>query len=534
MSNPTFPNISDAEALALSNAVDPGTGIRHVQLNTDDQSSPPLFTRLKQLEHQIFDLLRRFGGAVISLGGLSVGVFACDYRIGAAEKNFAGAATQAVTASTTNYLYLDGDETLKISTSGWPSGDHLRLAKVITGGSDITSIVDCRLHNFLTGIVNDWASVNASADVNVNNHSLKNVLDLCYKDFTELTLSGDTITPTQALHTVDTEGDAAGDNLVTITADAAKIGRQLILRAANAARVVTVKSTGNIALLDGELVLDNLDKYIVLLQDSASTWAELGRNFNSPKQLQQDVDANDHSISGVKLLNLRSGSTLEIVNGAITPTHSTHYLDPEGSANSDDLATINGGVDGDILEITPYASTPITIKDVHGSGGDNIELAIYGQDLVLNAPGEWLRLRSTGGTWVETGRAKWKLSQLVGTGAVIPYSPTLVKAGTLTNGLVIADFDASFAFILRRARGRVGTAPSGGSCIIQVRKNGANIFAADANAINIATGTMTDTSDLISASFVVGDRVTIICTTANSAADAGVTLEAYMEATAQP
>ncbi len=467
----------------------------------------------------------------MDLGGLNVGVYACNYRIGGTEYVFVGVATQALSASATSYLYLDTDQTLKISTSAWPGGDHFRIAKVTTNGSGITALVDCRLHNFQVGIVNAWSTVNAAQDVNLAGYAITNLLDARFVDFTEPTLASDTITPTQALHRVDTESDAASDNLVTITADAAKIGRPLILRVENAARVVTVKSTGNIKLKDGDLVLDDVDKFIVLFQHNATQWVELGRNFNSPKTLQQDLDANDYAVSNVKRLSLKQGATLTIASDAITVTHSAHYLAGEGGV-PDELATINGGQDGAMLLIAPSAFVAITVHDTHGVSGDNIELAIYGQDVVLEGPADWLLLRYNGATWQELARSKWKLSQLVGTGEVIPWHPAFERIASLTNGMIVADLDVSHAFRLRRARGRVITAPSGGSCVVMVRKNGANVFAADANAINIADGANTDTSDLIDVSYAVGDRLTIVVTTASSAADVGVTLEGYMQPTA--
>jgi len=534
MSNPIYPDITAAEADALSGVVDAATGIRHLLKNANDATTPTHYTRVMQQLAQLMATLGRIGGMVIDLGGLNVGVFACEYRIGATEKSFAGTATQALTASAVNYLYLDADQTLKISTTAWPAGDHLRLAKATTSGSDITALIDARMHNYLIGIVNAWSSVQAGSDVDVNSFALKNVADLRFKDFTELTLAADTITPTQALHRLDTEADAASDNLVTITADAAKIGRLLFLRVENAARVVTVKSTGNIRIKDGDLVLDDVDKFIVLMQHNATQWVELSRNFNSPKTLQQDVDANERSIINVKKLNLKLGSVLQIASGAITPTHSTHKVLAE-SGVFDDLAEIVGGADGDLLLIERQSTSQITVIDSSEVGGVNIELAVSGRSLLLDEAGKWLLLRNNGGsTWQEIARAAWKLSHLVGTGEVIPWQQTFVRTGTLTDGLLVADLDLSFAMRLRRARGRVVTAPSGGSCVVQIKKNGASVFAADANAINIASAAFTDTSDLIDVSFAVGDRLTIQVATASSAADLGVSLEAYMEATAQP
>src|SRR3990172_9214340 len=281
MANPTFPAISDAAADALSDVVDGKTGIRHWKKGATKTDSPAVFTRYQQVHEQIFELVSRMGAGCIKLGGLNVGVFACEYRIGATDKSFAGVASQALTASATSYLYLDTDQTLKISTTAWPSGDHFRIAKVTTNATDVTAILDARLHNFLIGIVNAWYSVAATGDPDINGKALKNVGQLWFSASTELTIASDAITPTQVMHSVDTQADAAADDLVTITADAAKIGRLLILRCENAARVVTIKSTGNVKLKHGDLVLNDVEKFVLAMQITATTWIAEPMNFAS-------------------------------------------------------------------------------------------------------------------------------------------------------------------------------------------------------------------------------------------------------------
>lgn len=67
---------------------------------------------------------------------------------------------------------------------------------------------------------------------------------------TELTIASGAITVTQGLHTVDTEGDAATDNLDTINGLAA--GQIVVLRAANGARdVVLTNGVGNVYTPNG-------------------------------------------------------------------------------------------------------------------------------------------------------------------------------------------------------------------------------------------------------------------------------------------
>ncbi len=59
----------------------------------------------------------------------------------------AGITTRAMTASATNYLYLDLTiaGALTVSTSGFPPSAHVRLAVVVAGATTIASIADARV-----------------------------------------------------------------------------------------------------------------------------------------------------------------------------------------------------------------------------------------------------------------------------------------------------------------------------------------------------------------------------------------------------
>lgn len=88
----------------------------------------------------------------------------------------------------------------------------------------------------------------------------------------ELTIASGVITPTRASHTVDTEADAASDDLVTITATHWKAGDTLTLSAANDARTVVIKATGgNIVTPSAvDFELDNVAKTAILRYDGAN------------------------------------------------------------------------------------------------------------------------------------------------------------------------------------------------------------------------------------------------------------------------
>lgn len=105
---------------------------------------------------------------------------------------------------------------------------------------------------------------------------------------TELTIASGAIVPPDGagggVHTVDTEGNVASDDLETITITNTGEGRFLILRAENASRVVTLKhahgSAGQMLMYDSaDFVLDALDKWIMFHLESTDDWVEVMRGY---------------------------------------------------------------------------------------------------------------------------------------------------------------------------------------------------------------------------------------------------------------
>lgn len=94
----------------------------------------------------------------------------------------------------------------------------------------------------------------------------------------ELTIASGAVTATRSHHTIDTEGDAASDDLDTINGGTE--GALLILRAANSNRTVVVKDgTGNIQI-GGDKTLDNAQDRLTLIYDSSigvGAWVEITR-----------------------------------------------------------------------------------------------------------------------------------------------------------------------------------------------------------------------------------------------------------------
>lgn len=61
--------------------------------------------------------------------------------------SYGGVSSTAMTASSTNYLYLDltSSGALTVNTTGFPTTAHIPLATVVAGGTTITSIADSRV-----------------------------------------------------------------------------------------------------------------------------------------------------------------------------------------------------------------------------------------------------------------------------------------------------------------------------------------------------------------------------------------------------
>lgn len=90
----------------------------------------------------------------------------------------------------------------------------------------------------------------------------------------------------------------------------------------------------------------------------------------------------DMALAGLVLSNLDLGTATELTisGGAVTKTQSYHTIDTQGDAASDDLDTISGGADGELLLVRP-ASAARTVVLKHNTGnlfnpaGEDVSLA---------------------------------------------------------------------------------------------------------------------------------------------------------------
>ena len=96
-------------------------------------------------------------------------------------------------------------------------------------------------------------------------------------DRSELTIVAGEVTATGSFHEIDTQGDAASDDLDTI--NGGENGMTLTIVAANSARTVVAKdNTGNLRL-NGDFSLDHQNDTLTLIYNGTH-WLEISRSDN--------------------------------------------------------------------------------------------------------------------------------------------------------------------------------------------------------------------------------------------------------------
>jgi hypothetical protein len=99
-------------------------------------------------------------------------------------------------------------------------------------------------------------------------------------------------------------------------------------------------------------------------------------------------------------LSLGAAESRSIAAGVITAGKSYVSVDTEGGAATDDLETVNGGAEGDVLMLKA-AHDARTVVCKHGTGN----LKLSGADFSLDGVQDRLTLLHDGTNWVELARA---------------------------------------------------------------------------------------------------------------------------------
>jgi len=90
----------------------------------------------------------------------------------------------------------------------------------------------------------------------------------------------------------------------------------------------------------------------------------------------------------------------------------------------------------------------------------------------------------------------------------LAFAPSVFLAGTMSVKVWEIEWVAPVSFTLIDATGRVATAPTGSSLIVDIRDSGTSIYAGDADRINIPSGSKQDTSAVVNHAVDAGDVLT--------------------------
>lgn len=531
MPNPTIATLSDAEAAAAQGTTHAGTGIKLPAHGASRSTSPTGRVQCTTHDKQALDLLAWCvrGMAVLSPTALNIQVYPVDFFIGATKKSFAGSTGFACTASNTNYVYLDSTPALQKDTTGWPVGDHYKIAEVVCDGSQVVSITNMAQANQVIGAVNNWWTFAPTAGLAMNDRAIDDVLSIEFSNPTDLTIASGIITPTRSLHRVDTEGAAASDDLDNITSTAGDYGMPLLLCGVSAARVVTVRDgVGNIDLANGNYALDDADKFILFMNWNGR-WKEVARSHFTLTQLSANLDCNAKTLDNVGIIEFGAITNKTIASGVITVDRSTIEVLNEAAAAADDLDTINGGTAGMFLILrAKTAAQVVTVK--HNTG--NIKLA-NAKDYVMSDTSRLLTLYYDESNWNEVARHHGAADG-AGTGNTNAYPIETHVSGNLSVGVIKFQKIATVPFVFLSASARVGTAPATQNIIVDVRKNGVSMFSSQGDMINITPGSFGGASIVKSPpiAFAVNDILTIEVEQVGSGttgADMTVSIDAYTQ-----
>ncbi len=211
-------------------------------------------------------------------------------------------------------------------------------------------------------------------------YKIKKALALDFQPSAELTIATGAVTQTQSYHTVDTESDAASDDLDTITI--ATDMSVLLLTLENAARIVTLKhGTGNLNLPDdADIVMAENTVYFLLYNGSA--WNLVGSSASgggSSLPVADTTSIVEGSVDATKEMRIEvDGLTTATVRVATMP-------DKDITLGTDDDA-IHDNVAGEIAAITEKTSMAVDdefiIEDSEDSNNKkSLKRSTLGQDI---------------------------------------------------------------------------------------------------------------------------------------------------------
>lgn len=219
-----------------------------------------------------------------------------------------------------------------------------------------------------------------------------------------LTLAGDAVTPTRGLHTIDTEAAAASDDLKNIVTTNLPDGSVLLIRAANPARVVTVKhnagGAGQVALAQAVDVPLNATTKFLLLKRTGANWEEVGRHGFFATLAEMLAGASDVVFGSVKKVHALVGRALT-PGGRLTLTTLTPVLsaDVTGAASIFYTPYLHDAAplyDGTQWRVVQFGELTLTLNNPNHAAATNYDIFLFDDAGTLRI--------GTGPAWSNSGQ----------------------------------------------------------------------------------------------------------------------------------
>jgi hypothetical protein len=199
----------------------------------------------------------------------------------------------------------------------------------------------------------------------------------------EVTISSDTIDAVNHQYILLIPETGNADDLSTI--DSGRAGRMVALRTNDPAYTITLKDgVDNIDLCGSDIVLDCVEMVVVLLYDGdLDAWIRFGIDGTTDFLALTDTPAS-YAGQALKHLRVNAGQTavefvthtvpavvnfgtqelLTISGGAVTRTATTSFFRVAAESGiADNLATIKGGSEGDVIVIKSDTGDTITVNE---------------------------------------------------------------------------------------------------------------------------------------------------------------------------
>jgi hypothetical protein len=404
---PTRATISNADAEALSGTTHATTTIPFLAENTAGKDA--IRDLMREAQRLRESLAGSIGGLVIDKGGLNIGVFPMEYKIAGTSYTYLGVNSTAVTASQTNYIWVDSSETLDMSTSAFPGTEHIALAIVVAGGSDITSVLDVRQRNFGAGSAQGWAANAATQDIDAGGFDIEDLDEIRLNDNGAASVAGaisrdgtavtyhDGTASRELYHQGNTVPAAdGGTGLNALTA------YNLIVGNGTGAATLVAPGTTGIPLLSQGAAVDPAFTPIDLSDTAVTTAAALpeSRGGTGSTETYSIPFSKTFDIAGAIGVAVQNEKWFVPASEVLTINKVTAYAvtAPTGAAMiidvRDDTASIWSDVQGNMCQIAAGANLGSAIASVTPAGGSMIDIqveqvgsGVAGSDLSVTVEG---------------------------------------------------------------------------------------------------------------------------------------------------